>query len=356
MKGKKEYMKKGVIISLSIVALLIAIVAYRFLSTKQTQTVVYAPTVETAHIENKDIVLYTSQIATVEAAESVTIYPKMAGEILTINKKLGDRVEQGEDLASIKADTLDGLKIQMDQARIAMQDAQTNYTRTKALFDAAGVSQQVLEQAASASENAKLAYTAAKTQYDIQKSYSVIKAPIAGTVEKVGIEVHNIVSPQVEAFIVTADGGLTAKFGITSDSKEVLNVGDEITIQATGGDVKAHISEISNTISATTGLYDVKAGIDEGANLSVNSKVKVSLIDKQALGVKVIPISAVNFSKEKPYIYLYKDGKAVKTEVEIGIYDSDFAELKSELGAEDEVITTWSSELYDGAEVAKKQQ
>ena len=244
----------------------------------------------------------------------------------------------------------------MDQARIGMQDAQTNYTRTKALFDAAGVSQQVLDQAASASENAKLAYTAAKTQYDIQKSYSVIKAPIAGTVEKVGIEVHNIVSPQVEAFIVTADGGLTAKFGITSDSKEVLNVGDEVTIKATGGDVKAHISEISNTISATTGLYDVKAGIDEGANLSVNSKVKVSLIDKQAQGVKVIPISAVNFSKEKPYIYLYKDGKAVKTEVEIGIYDSDFAELKSELGAEDEVITTWSSELYDGAEVAKKQQ
>ena len=347
-------MKKGVVISLSIVAILIAIVAYRFLSTKQAKTEVYVPTVETAHVENKDIVLYTSQIATVEAAESVHIYPQMSGEILTLNKKLGDRVEQGEELASIKADTLEGLKIQMDQA--GMQDAQTNYTRTKALFDAAGVSQQVLDQAASASENAKLAYTAAKTQYDIQKSYSVIKAPIAGTVEKVGIEVHNIVSPQVEAFIVTADGGLTAKFGITSDSKEVLNVGDEVTLKATGGDVKAHISEISNTISATTGLYDVKAGIDEGANLSVNSKVKVSLIDKQAQGVKVIPISAVNFSKEKPYIYLYKDGKAVKTEVEIGIYDSDFAELKSELGAEDEVITTWSSELYDGAEVAKKQQ
>ena len=64
MKGKKEYMKKGVIISLSIVALLIAIVAYRFLSTKQTQTGVYAPTVETAQIENKDIELYTSQKAT----------------------------------------------------------------------------------------------------------------------------------------------------------------------------------------------------------------------------------------------------------------------------------------------------
>ena len=158
-------MKKGVVISLSIVAILIAIVAYRFLSTKQAKTEVYVPTVETAHVENKDIVLYTSQIATVEAAESVHIYPQMSGEILTLNKKLGDRVEQGEELASIKADTLEGLKIQMDQARIGMQDAQTNYTRTKALFDAAGVSQQVLDQAASASENAKLAYTAAKTDF-----------------------------------------------------------------------------------------------------------------------------------------------------------------------------------------------
>ena len=38
----------------------------------------------------------------------------------------------------------------------------------------------------------------------------------------------------------------------------------------------------------------------------------------------------------------------------MGIFDSDILEVKSGLSMDDMVVTTWSSELYDGAEVRLK--
>ena len=35
----------------------------------------------------------------------------------------------------------------------------------------------------------------------------------------------------------------------------------------------------------------------------------------------------------------------------MGIYDSDYIEIKEGLNTSDKVISTWSNELYDGAEV-----
>ena len=350
-------MKIGRIVIAVIVVAAVAFTVYRFVGSKKVEVVTDTrPGVMTVEPERRNIVIYTEQIGTIAPTQSVSVFPKVGGEVLSVNFNVGDNVNAGDVLATINSDALTALKIQMDAAKVTMNDTATALSRTQALADTGAVAPQVLEQARSAATSAALNYEAAKSQYDLQSSYTSIKAPISGVVETKGVEVHDMIAQSTSIATISGNSGMEVKFGATVDVQNHLKAGEQIKVLHNGAEYNGNITEISNALSSSTGLYDVKAGIDEGANLSVNSKVKVSLIDKQAQGVKVIPISAVNFSKEKPYIYLYKDGKAVKTEVEIGIYDSDFAELKSELGAEDEVITTWSSELYDGAEVAKKQQ
>ena len=355
MKSKKLRITKGVILSIVLLLALIAVVVIRAVSKKPVEALAILPLVETTHKENRDIIIYTSQIAGIESASSVAIYPQMAGEILSVAKKAGDKVEAGEELATIKSDALSGLKIQMDQARIAMQDAQAAYDRTKSLHDAGGASLQMLEQANSAKESAKLAHSAAKAQYDLQQSYSSIKSPISGTLEKVNIKVHDVAAPQLECFVVNGDEGMLAKFGITEDSKAILKVGDEVLIDYASKKIKAHITEISQSVSDISGLYDVKAGIEDESAISANVKLKVELIDKKAMGVDSIPISAVSYYEEKPYIYVYKDGRAIKKDIEVGIYDESYIEVKSGITAEDEIIYTWSNEIYDNAEVNKKE-
>ena len=64
-----------------------------------------------------------------------------------------------------------------------------------------------------------------------------------------------------------------------------------------------------------------------------------------------IPVDAVYYEDGEPYVYVYTDGKVHKRDIESGIYDSNTMEVRSGLTLDDQVVTTWSSELYEGAEV-----
>ncbi len=103
--------------------------------------------------------------------------------MLSVNFNAGDIVKAGEVLATINSDALTSLKIQMDAAKVSMDDAATALARTQALVDTGAAAQQALEQANSVAKSTRLNYEAAKSQYDLQASYTGIKAPISGKVE-----------------------------------------------------------------------------------------------------------------------------------------------------------------------------
>ena len=50
-------------------------------------------------------------------------------------------------------------------------------------------------------------------------------------------------------------------------------------------------------------------------------------------------------------MYLYEDGTAKMTPVEVGLYDSEYAEILSGISEDDVVVSTWSSNLYEGAKI-----
>ena len=64
-----------------------------------------------------------------------------------------------------------------------------------------------------------------------------------------------------------------------------------------------------------------------------------------------IPVDAVYYSGGKAYVYLYEDGKAKKASIEVGINDDDYVEVTDELSADDLVVSTWSNNLYEGADI-----
>ena len=66
-----------------------------------------------------------------------------------------------------------------------------------------------------------------------------------------------------------------------------------------------------------------------------------------------IPVDAVYYENGEPYVYTYSDGKVWQKFIEEGIFDSDILEVKSGLSMDDMVVTTWSSELYEGSQVQK---
>ena len=345
-------MKVGRIVAVVLGVAVIGFVAYRFVAPKEEAVQIDTrPSVMTVKPTNREIVIYTEQIGTVAPTQSVSVFPKMGGEVLTVNFNAGDHVNEGDVLATINSDALTSLKIQRDAARVSMNDAATALSRTQSLADTGAVSAQSLEQASSAATSARLNYEAAKSQYDLQSSYTSIKAPISGIVENKSIEEHNMISGSSPIAVISANEGMEVKFGATADIEKNLKPGDGIKISYGGKDYNGNITEISNVISATTGLYDTKASLEGSTDLQTGAKVKLTLLKERESDVLTVPLSSVLYSGNDAFVYVYNDGQAVKRDITTGIYDDEFIAVKEGLTLNDDVISTWSNELYNGAQV-----
>ena len=64
-----------------------------------------------------------------------------------------------------------------------------------------------------------------------------------------------------------------------------------------------------------------------------------------------IPTDAVYYEGGKPMVYTLQDNKVHETPIAVGIYDSEKSEVTEGLTDSDQVIVTWSSELFEGSEV-----
>ena len=91
------------------------------------------------------------------------------------------------------------------------------------------------------------------------------------------------------------------------------------------------------------------------ADMTTGTRVKLSVVRDKAEDAMLIPLSAVNYDNGNPYVYCYQDGTAVRTDIQAGIHDQDKIEILGGLEANSQVITSWSNELVDGAQVLVKE-
>ena len=109
----------------------------------------------------QDISLYTDLTGLVEPQSRASVMPKMSGEVLEVYFQAGDTVQAGQALCKIDSDALTALKLQVDAASVALKNADSNLSRTQALFADGFVSQEAMEQAQNNAQSAKISYESA---------------------------------------------------------------------------------------------------------------------------------------------------------------------------------------------------
>lgn len=350
-KKNKKYGKIIAIILIALVVVTAAVIGIRFIINSNHETVDSRPVVRVAAPETRTVEVYTEQIGTVQPAESVNVLAMLAGEILEVNFNAGDKVKKGDVLLVINSDSLKALEIQMNSAKIQNEDAQTALERTKVLFDTGAVSQSALEQAQSGAEKAQLAYDAAKNQYDVQKKYSTITAPVSGTVEYKNAEVHSFAAQGSPVAVISGAGKTSVVFGVSEDSMKTVKPGDQVYVYKQGYEGYGNITEI-NTMIGQNGLFNVKAELDDPEGLTTNARVIVNILKNRAENAMTIPLSAVYHDGGESFVYVLKDDNTIaKTVFTSGIDDGEHIVVEDGLTKADNVVYTWSRELYNGAEV-----
>lgn len=344
-------MKKRIIILVIVVAAICAIVIPRIMNKEQFAQAVALPLMETTAAEVGDIRLTTSLIGKVEPSDVVYIYPKASGDVTSVNIKAGDFVTEGQVICTIDTKQVESAKSNLDSAALALREAQDELGRQQILYASDGISRQAYEQYQNQLDSAKIKYEQAEYSYKTQLEYSQITAPISGMVEICDMEVFDTVSPNKLICVISGQGERIVSFSVTERIRGYLGEGDKIEVEKDGKNYSGVIYEVSTMADSTTGLYKIKAALVEENNLPTGSEVKLYVVSEETENAMTIPVDCVYYDDGKPYVYICEDGVVHKKYIEIGIYDSEKIEVLSGLGMDENVITTWSSELYEGAQI-----
>ena len=311
------------------------------------------PAVRIENPQAGTIELSTGLTGTIEQSSIVNVITKGSGEVLEVYVKMGDQVEKDQKLFRIDNKQLDAAKITMDTTRVSLNDAQNSLNRMQVLYDSGDISAQAYEQTVNGVSLAKLQYDSAKLNYDIQLENSTVTAPIAGLLDQFDVEVHDMSAAGTVAAVISGGGSKSVAFAVTERVVKGIAVGDSITIEKNGTEYTGTISEVGTMVDAATGLFKVKADMAEADGLATGTTVKLYVTSQKAENVMTIPVDCVSYSNGDAFVYTYnaESSTAKKVPIEDGLIDSEKVEVKSGLSYDDDVIVTWTKEIYDGSTV-----
>lgn len=233
------------------------------------------------------------------------------------------------------------------QLNIDTQKVQDISKRTAAL----GV-----DSAAAQVNSAKVGAAGAKVGIDsaeYQLDMYTLTAPIDGVIEAVNVKEHEFASPQNPAFVISNKNTMTVTFGVSEGIRGTLRIGQKIQVDRNGKLYDAVITEIGSMVDQTTGLFVIKSCVNTpDASLLTGSSVKVTAETYSQADALLIPYDAVYYDDSQPYVYVAENGTAKRKDVETGIFDMDTITVLSGLSTEDTLITSWSANLREGAEVS----
>lgn len=386
---KKTKIKVWKVLFAVFVILLLAAVIKRI--TKPADAVVTAPlpTVTVDEPQTGDIEIETSLVGQLAPGDVYYVMPKVAGEIREIYVDQGDTVNEGDAICRIdNQKQIDAAKIALESAQVAVNNAQdtlatarTNLDRMTALLQTGDISSQAYEQtksgydqASAGVESAKLQLQSAQLQYDTQVEYSVVTAPVSGRIESESMELNAMASQSSQLCVISGNGAKTLKFSVTDRMLPAFSVGNEIRVEKQGQTYEGSVTAVPTIVDQATGLYQIEANVADGGSIPAGASVKVYFISDKADEVMTIPTDAVYYDGGKNYVYTltYIDesdiaqdeagsrvtimdgnraGTVHKVEVETGLSDTERTEIVSGISDADLVITSWTNQLYEGAQV-----
>lgn len=242
----------------------------------------------------------------------------------------------------------DKLDEQVTSARRSLVNARDTYKNTKG-DEEEGITGTVQSQI----DLAKINYDNALKALNEAKVY----APVSGVVSAKNLSVSDMASPGAPAYVIDqTDAAPMVSFNLSEDGANALTVGSPVTVIYNGQEYPAQITELANAANPQTGLYAAKAQTDTPLGTTRSGGVvKVQASTAKAEGALLLSLDLLEYDGNQPYVYVYRDGTAVRVDVTTGISSAEDVVILSGLTEEDQVITTWHPDLKDGAAVALAQ-
>ena len=351
-------MKKGV--KIVIVLLILLGVAFllgrRLLKPKEEVEVTQLPLATGISVEKGDLFITESLVGTIEASEQYALASKVSGEVLEIYAENGAELKKGDKIARLdNQKQIDAAKYTLEQAEAQAKAASDARNRLASLQASGDISAQDFEAADAQAKAAEAQVKAAKLNYDTQVEFATITAPADGVLQN-SILVKDAMIPQgTQIASLMGKGKQQLVFSVTEELMKNLSLGQEVKVEKGQEQYTGSITEISGVMNAQTGLFTVKANL-ENSSLPEGSRVKLTVTKDSRTGVNLLPLSVIYYDNGSPYVYLLEKGEGEngtikKQFIELGLQGEEKVEILSGLSEKDLVVSSWNNEMYDGAKV-----
>ncbi|WP_282031320.1 efflux RND transporter periplasmic adaptor subunit [Winogradskyella eximia] len=335
--------------------------------------------------EEQTIVVKTVATGSIVPKEEILIKPNISGVIEEIFIEAGEYVKQGDLIAQIRVipnvssltsakNNIASNQTALQTAKINLETQQANYNRQKALFDKGVISANDFEgvknsylQTKQSVEQAKINVNSANQNYDIIKTGTTsglgniaqtqVRATVSGMVLDVPVKAGNQV---IEANNFNEGTSIASLADVKQmifegkvDESEVGKIKEGLPLEITVGAIEdkkfdAVLDYIAPKGVAENGAiqFEIKGSLKKmdstfiRAGLSANA----SIILEKVENVLAIKEALVQYDTEtkKPYVEVeVGDQKFERKDVELGISDGIFVEVKSGISKDDK-IKVWN--------------
>lgn len=289
----------------------------------------------------------TAGTVTAAPNSEAVIVARAAGNVVRIQRQLGDSVKAGDVLAQVESLEAASMAAERNATNARADLARKAYAREKSLFDQGVTPRQEVEAAQAAltvaEADARRAVMVARAANLSKDGSSIaVVSPIAGKVAAQSVMLGGYVQPQTELFRVAGDGQPLVEASVSAANVGRLSAGGRATIvPSSGTPVEATVRSVTPTVSgATRAAMVLLTPVSRDAKLVVGEGVQVRLHLKSAdSGGMVVPEDAVQNIEGRDVLFVRTTAGFRPTPVLVGTRSGGVAQIVDGVSAGAKIAT-----------------
>ncbi|HCA40776.1 MAG TPA: hypothetical protein DEP01_04275 [Aminobacterium sp.] len=306
-------------------------------TTQQQAIPVMSYKVEESHWEYWK--LYYGKIRPV-SEQTVTVYVREY--VTTVYVDVGDQVEPNQILAELSniAQSSDSASKLADY-----ENAQRDLKRKKNLYASGGISQQEVERALAlvAEKKARL------EEAQMLLKRTLVRSSLKGVIFSKNIEVGEMAEPGQELFRLGNLEHLEVEVNIPYPDIEHFTPFTQCQILQNTNILRGVVKRVDPEALADIGMYRCLISLEKGVCLPPGSFVEVKVRLDAKDGVVAIPDDLLRREGKDVYVFLIKEGRAVRRKVVTGESQNSLIEIKEGLDEGSFLVREGLDKIYDGA-------
>jgi membrane fusion protein (multidrug efflux system) len=283
----------------------------------------------------------------VRAFVDVGVFPRVSGYLRRVKVDKGDRVKQGDILATVESPETDQ---QVAAAKSNLRLKAVLAARARRLAPSGVISKSELDNAVEGERSAQADYKRTRALQD----YETVRAPYAGTITARNVDPGALVSANTALFELADPSRLRIDTYVAQDIAQFVKAGDPVEItqdERPGVTVHAAISRLSDaldprtrTMLAEIWLDNSQSAVSAGVFVHVTLHVKVP-------PMPVVPSNAILARADKTLVAVVENNKLHLQPVIAGLDDGKVVQVREGVQPGQTVALDVPSELGEGAAI-----